>query len=124
MSDKKKQQLGMHPSTASNRLVKDLLFHFITEQGKVCHHCGEPMTRDDFTIEHIKPWLDSEDPLKLFFDLTNIAFSHLKCNIKAGRNHNKIKGTTCPSHKAYDKGCRCEKCRALKKKKNKKYRKK
>lgn len=86
---KKHNQLGMNPSTASGRLVKDLLFKFITEAGHVCHQCGKEMSRDDFSIEHKTPWLDSENPQKLFFDLDNIAFSHKVCNTKAARKTTK-----------------------------------
>ena len=77
----KKDQLGMHPATASNRLVKDLLWSFIEESGRdTCHKCGHPMTRDSVSLEHKTPWLHSEDPLGLFFDLDNISYSHLSCN--------------------------------------------
>ncbi len=82
MKDKKEIQLGLHPATASNKLVKDILFSLID---KKCHQCGGEMTRDDFSVEHIVPWLNSEDPVKLFFDLNNIAFSHKSCNFRAAR---------------------------------------
>lgn len=76
----------MNPSTASNRLVKDILWKFIEESGEdVCFKCGEIMSREDFSIEHKEPWLDSDDPVKNFFDLENISFSHLNCNISAAR---------------------------------------
>ena len=81
--DKKRLQLGMNPSTANGRLVKDLLWKYIPTA--VCHRCGEAMTRDNFSIEHIKPWLDSDDPIKMFFDLDNITFSHHSCNSSAAR---------------------------------------
>lgn len=35
------------------------------------------------------PWLDSDNPISNFFDLNNIAFSHLKCNIADRRRPNK-----------------------------------
>ena len=82
---KKQKQLGMNPSTASGRLIKDLLFDFAVKNGHTCHRCKKELTRIDFSIEHIKPWLDSENPIDLFFDLDNIAYSHLKCNIRASR---------------------------------------
>lgn len=87
--EKKKKQLGMNPSTASGRLVKDILWSFIvdTEREK-CFHCGEPMTRETFSIEHKIPWLDSEDPIGLFFDLDNISFSHHSCNCAAAARQN------------------------------------
>ena len=86
MTHKKSQQLGMNPSTAQHRLSKDILWSLIqkTEQCS-CYRCGKQMTRDNFSIEHKIPWLDSEDPVGLFFDLENIAFSHLKCNVGDAR---------------------------------------
>lgn len=93
--DKKKEQLGMNPSTASHRLVKDLLWKFICDTGNnECYHCKKPMIRDDFSIEHKIPWLDSEDPVGLFFSLENISFSHLSCNSSKSRVPNKGKGQT------------------------------
>lgn len=84
---KKQQQLGMNPSTASGRLVKDVLYSLVvkTDQNN-CFHCGFPMSRETFSIEHKVPWLDSEDPLRLFFDLENISFSHQACNSSAARS--------------------------------------
>lgn len=87
MSDKKKMQLGMNPSTAANRLVKDVLWKLIVQTGQdSCCKCGESMSRETFSIEHLVPWLDSEDPLKLYFDLDNISFSHHSCNVGSARN--------------------------------------
>lgn len=89
--NKKAQQLGMSPGTASNRLVKNLLFHLAGKLGLTnCHKCGEVIERRSFSIEHKIPWIDSEEPSKLFFDLDNIAFSHLKCNIQGARKSNKL----------------------------------
>lgn len=81
--NKKHLQLGMNPSTASGRLLKDLLFYYIPD--KRCYHCGKEITRQDFSIEHKIPWLDSENPVELFFNLDNISFSHLSCNISKAR---------------------------------------
>jgi hypothetical protein len=87
---KKHMQLGMNPSTAQHRLVKDILWKFIVETNNHnCCKCGELMSRDTFSIEHLTPWLDSEDPLKLFFDLDNISFSHLSCNMRDSRKPTK-----------------------------------
>lgn len=83
---KKNDQLGMNVGTASNRLVKDILFSLIKDTP--CHHCGGSLDRDNFSIEHKTPWLDSEDPVGLFFDLDNITFSHLSCNSGAARKPN------------------------------------
>lgn len=87
MSDKKKLQLGMNPSTASGRLVKDILWNFIETTGcNSCSKCGKPMSRDTFSIEHIIPWMDSSDPVGLYFSLDNIGYSHLKCNVESARS--------------------------------------
>lgn len=107
-NQKKNEQLGMNYSTASNRLVKDLLFNFIVKANEnICYRCGEPMSRDTFSIEHKTPWLDSEDPLYLYFSLDNIAYSHLSCNVKAARKELKSCGTA----GAYARGCRCDLCK-------------
>ena len=84
--DKKRLQLGMNPGTASHRLVKDLLYEYaVAREGAKCFHCGYHMTREDFSIEHKEPWLDSDDPVGLYFDIENIAFSHKRCNYAAKR---------------------------------------
>lgn len=87
--DKKSRQLGMNPSTAQQRLVKDTLFRLAVETGHVCYRCGEPLIRETFSIEHKEAWLDSPDPKGLFFDQGNIAFSHSSCNSGAGRRARK-----------------------------------
>lgn len=85
---KKKSQLGMDPGTAQNRLLKDILWNFIQKSGDItCCKCGDEMTRETFSIEHLHPWLDSHDPVGLFFDMQNIGFSHLKCNLAAARKN-------------------------------------
>lgn len=105
----KNEQLGMNYSTASNRLVKDILFNFIVvcRQNK-CFRCSEPMERHNFSIEHKVPWLHSEKPKETFFDLNNISFSHLSCNIADARKPE----TKCGTMYSYAKGCRCDECRA------------
>lgn len=86
MSDKKKKQLGMNPSTARSRLIQDVMWMLIVKCGNnSCHHCNEPMSRETFSVEHMEPWLDSEDPVGLYFDLENISFSHQSCNSGAAR---------------------------------------
>jgi hypothetical protein len=90
---KKQQQLGINPGTAAHRLVKDLLFRFVEKSGCVCHRCGKPLVREDFSIDHKIPWLDSDDPAGMFFDIENIAYSHRTCNYGAARKGNKICST-------------------------------
>lgn len=106
-----KSQLGMNPSTASGRLVKDILYALVLETGQnTCYHCGDPMTRETFSVEHKEPWLDSEEPAKMFFDLNNISFSHHACNMRAARR----KQAPCGVESRYNKGCRCDPCKKAK----------
>ncbi|KKL97767.1 hypothetical protein LCGC14_1831170, partial [marine sediment metagenome] len=78
---KKAEQLGMSHGKASNRLRRKLLFDALKRLGEIsCFVCGEEMTAEDFSVEHKEPWLDSEDPQKLFWDLDNISYSHKRCN--------------------------------------------
>lgn len=79
---KKSKQLGMAHGTACGILRKQILFAAIQQLGQdVCYRCEEKIESiDEFSIDHKTPWLDADDPHDLFFDLDNIAFSHLKCN--------------------------------------------
>lgn len=87
MSKVKKKQLGCSVGTASNKLRKNLLFSLSQKLAmNVCHRCCQLIESvDDFSIDHKVDWLHSVDPVKLFYDLDNIAFSHLKCNVNARR---------------------------------------
>tara|TARA_R100000781_G_scaffold114791_1_gene86955 strand:- start:842 stop:1246 length:405 start_codon:yes stop_codon:yes gene_type:complete len=107
---KKKEQLGLDPGTASHRLKKSVLFSFAKKLGlNWCYQCGaEIKDIDRFTLEHKTPWLDSGTPKELFFDLDNIAFSHASCNYAASRGR---VGKPCPSVTAYRNGCRCDGCK-------------
>lgn len=109
MSDKKKDQLGMNPSTASHRLVKDVLWSLIVKTDQAnCYRCGQRMARGNFSIEHKEAWLDSDDPVGKYFDLGNISFSHLRCNVEDRRARPTY---ICGTSTAYLKGkCRCTNC--------------
>ena len=82
---KVKDQLGMSYSTARYRLRNELLFCALKKLGEnVCYRCGKPLeSTNDIAIDHKKPWLDI-DP-DLFWDLDNIAFSHIVCNSRNKR---------------------------------------
>ena len=111
---KKGQQLGMPHGTAAGRLRKAIMFELLKETGKnVCFQCGKIIEDvSDLSIEHIVPWLDSEDPKGLFFDYGNIAFSHLSCNSSAARKPTKGMITIKPhgTGDRYRQGCRCREC--------------
>lgn len=113
---KKSEQLGMAHGTAANKLRKQIMFSLLKELDRTkCYQCGGQIeTPDELSIEHRKPWIDSNDPVKLFFDLDNVAFSHFRCNSGAARRH---KGPEAEhgTRTRYDKwGCRCPDCKAAK----------
>ena len=119
---RKKEQLGINPGTASSQLKKSLLFNMAQKlEMDYCYHCGERIKNiKEFSIEHKIPWLDSKEPIKLYFDLDNIAFSHLSCNSRAARRKRKVFH---PSQESYKRGCRCEECREIEKLRRRKQRK-
>lgn len=84
-AEDKTKQLGMPIGTASGRLRKELLFQLARKCGLTnCFRCGKEIAMaEDLSIDHKKPWLHSEDPKGLFFDLSNVAFSHKLCNSMA-----------------------------------------
>jgi hypothetical protein len=81
--DKYSTLLGMDLGTASNRLKKQIFLQMAAELGRdLCLKCNLRIENaEDLSVDHIKPWRGA-DP-KLFWDLSNIAFSHRKCNIAA-----------------------------------------
>ena len=77
---KKAATLGMPHGTATHRLRKNILFHLLVKlKENICFKCSEVIDNaDDLSVEHKKPWEGiSAD---LFWDIENIAFSHLYCN--------------------------------------------
>ena len=119
----KQKQLGMDYGTATNRLKKRLLFDFAIKLNmQWCFRCGaEIKNLRDFSLDHKIPWLHNKEPKKLFWDLDNIAFSHLSCNSRDSRGGPMQKRKPCPTLAAYDRGCRCGPCRKLKSDKDKEY---
>lgn len=94
-NEMKHDALGINFSTATQRLRKLIMWSLVQETGKdVCFRCGNQIENvDDLSIEHKAPWQSAPDPQKAFFDLNNIAFSHLRCNSSANGNSRK---TDCP----------------------------
>jgi len=89
---KKNDQLKMNHGTASNRLKKSILLDLLCKLDyNLCYRCGEEIKiAENLSIDHIKPWLDSENPIELFFDLNNVTFSHRRCNSGAARKPHKL----------------------------------
>lgn len=86
-NQEKKKQLGMPIGTATARLKKSIMFELVKKLNlDICYVCKEKIEDEsEFSVEHKIPWMYSENPKELFFDIENIAFSHLGCNIGAGR---------------------------------------
>ena len=107
-NSKKLEQLGMPIGTASGRLKKNIIFNLLKRLGEnFCFQCSaEIESVDELSIEHKIPYLDSQDPRDLFFNLDNIAFSHLKCNCGAARQTKPQTHSTA----GYKRGCRCDIC--------------
>lgn len=74
------EQLGMSFGKARNRLVTIILLDLAKKSGMSrCYKCGFEIEQPtEISIEHKQPWLDVSP--ELFWDLSNIAFSHRKCN--------------------------------------------
>ncbi len=89
--------LGLNVSTATARLRKLIMWSLVQETGQdACFRCGEQIENiDDLSIEHKEPWRKADDPKASFFDLDNIAFSHLSCNIGAADRSNQPRKTHC-----------------------------
>ena len=106
VNKKKREQLGMPFGTASGKLRKSIIFWLVQETKRdMCFRCDTQIVDiDNLSIEHKEDWLDSSDPVELFFSLDNIAFSHLKCNISATDRKHGDRAMYNPG------GCRCNKC--------------
>jgi len=100
----KSKQLGIPYGTACNRLRKQIMFHLLVKLGdNTCFKCKQKINKaEDLSIEHKQPWLHINN--ELFWNMDNIAFSHLKCNKpdrpSRGNHHKCPYGTIwCPSCK-------------------------
>lgn len=108
-SQKKSATLGMPHGTANNRLRKIILFHLLKKHNEnICVRCDQIIENiDDLSIEHIRPWEGiSAD---LFWDLNNIAFSHIRCNVPHRYNDNVNRRIQAPEGQS-----RCSTCEEFK----------
>jgi hypothetical protein len=89
-------QLGMSYGKANAKLRKLIIFDLIKKLNlNVCYRCHNSIENiDTLSIEHKIPWFNSSNPYELFFDINNITFSHLLCNIKHKRNNSKLMSHT------------------------------
>jgi hypothetical protein len=111
-------ELGMSHGKAVQILRKSLLFSLVKKLHlDVCYRCNKKIKNiKEFSIEHKRNWLHSSNPIKLFFNLKNISFSHLKCNccspehmkkfIELGRMANLKKKIICPVGQSWCSSCK------------------
>ena len=120
---RKEEQLGMSYGKAAQRLRKILLYDLAKKLNfHKCYRCNNYIENiEDFSIDHKVPYLYSDNPSKLFFDLNNIAFSHIKCNCKEARKSKErvsnlkpiIEGWVNPKVKTHGASGLRQKCRCL-----------
>ena len=106
MLTKKEKQLGMSLGKAYWKLRKMVLFDILKRHNEnVCFRCGGKIRNQrELSIEHKLPRLDSD--IRLFWDLNNVAFSHLGCNSGAAKT--RIAGHGLIRYRRD--GCRCRIC--------------
>lgn len=112
-SNKKKDDLlGMPHGTASHQLRKMIMFQMIQELKRdICFRCGEKIENiEDLSIEHMDAWQQAKNPKESFFNLKNISFSHLNCNIAVGKKMER-QPTIHGRRTGYKHGCKCEECK-------------
>lgn len=110
-NEKKANFLGMPYGTANARLRKSILFTLVKKLGEdICFQCKRRIEiEDELSIEHKKPWEGID--IELFWNLNNISFSHLSCNVAAKRKWNKGRRAPHGTTTRYNSwGCRCEEC--------------
>ncbi len=82
MSNKRAvETLGISHGAAASRLRKMVLFRQLKKYGdNICVRCGLEITDiDELSIEHLQPWEGRS--AELFWDLNNVGFSHMACNL-------------------------------------------
>ncbi len=99
-NETKSRALGINFGTASNQLRKLILFNLLRRLHlDRCFRCSKIITDSgDLSIEHKESWQSADDPKVAFFDLHNIAFSHLRCNSGAAESAKE----SCPDGHPYD----------------------
>lgn len=92
----KSEVLGLNFSTATHQLKKSLMLHLAKQCNmSKCYRCGKEIeTGKELSVDHKKDWLQSTNSVELFWDISNLAFSHKSCNTEAKFEKNKNRGST------------------------------
>lgn len=101
--EKRTKMLGMSSGCAQHRLRKSLMFSMAKKLNITkCFRCNKEIECEvDFSIDHKIGWESKENSVELFFDIENIAFSHLSCNIGAAEKKNKKYSSRAESYRDY-----------------------
>lgn len=104
-NEKKAATLGMPHGTATGKLRKNIMFLLLCRlEENDCYRCKKKIsTVDELSVEHIKPWEGVS--AELFWDLQNIAFSHVVCN-RPHRNGGIDNRIDCPVGTSWRYRCR------------------
>lgn len=116
-NEKKQRLLGQPFGTATNKLRKMLLFDYAKRLNEDnCYRCQIRIeTLEEFSIEHTVAWQGSINPKETFFDITQIAFSHLSCNVAYGNLGKRIYENKGERYKAAHKRLKSDPLRYAKK---------
>jgi len=78
-----KKLLGDETKAARFKLLRALAYEYMKMKFHgLCHNCHKFVEREDFSLEHIIPWMNSFDPKRFFYDVQNLTISHISCNAK------------------------------------------
>jgi hypothetical protein len=81
---KRARLLGMPFDVATRLLQKQIIVAWARRLGLAsCFRCGGLVTVETLSFDHKASWMRSPDPLGFYFDIENIALSHLRCNASA-----------------------------------------
>ena len=82
--------LGMPYGTAEKHLRKSVIYELARQCGKnFCRWCGATISSpEDLAVVHIQDWSDDADR---FWDLSNVAFSHVSCAARMGGIQQEVK---------------------------------
>lgn len=79
---KYESQLGTSLGKARNELYNKVLLNYAQQSNNdMCSKCNSKIEHhSDLSIDHIKPWRNSEKAHELYFDLDNVSLAHKNCN--------------------------------------------
>lgn len=77
-----KYKLDKSYGAAGTELRKRVIYHLAGKLGMLnCFRCkDEILDVADLSLDHKVPWRKAEDRVATFYDVENVAFSHLRCN--------------------------------------------